>query len=1494
MATTKNVQIVIETITRGQQNVKAVQGSFDSLVKRVQSGSAQMAKAQESAASQVARQGSAFDALGKRIEAADAKVAALQKKLAKSTAADLPVKQFIQLDKSLESATKNAEKLRTQQENVSKRIAESKKLYDQLGTSIKSNEDKVKALARQSGSLATAFRNVGPALVRGVSSAVSQASTSISKLGSSIASAVQNGARNGVRSAGGAIDSLVSRLRGVGNVPIVPKVDINLSALTGSLTRAVALGSILASTLLGLGKAAINFGINQGKGAFEAVASYERLGLSYQQLAKREIERNATVTKNVVIGRKLITAAQQEAAANNVNAKALQVSQKAADKYTTAVNGQATSMARINKLQVQIAEFGKRKNESDAAATARLQGLQAALQSASTAYERYSRVVNSGSTGQSQALSFQDRWVTVTKKVTELTKTDAQIKAEAAVAAKELLNWTEKLAILSPFSTQDVAATVRQGLALGFTIKETKRLTEAVVDFTSASGQSGQAAEQVIRALGQIRGKGKLAGQEVLQLIDAGVPVYEILGKAFGKTTAELVKMQEKGLLPAEKVIAAITQAFEDDFGGSAKEASGTLGGLRASLFDLKEVADRDFFSPLFKRAQPVLQSFVDTLQDADFRAFVQRAGSAFASISAVILRPLSTALAFVLKFGKKFGQSISAGEAPIDALKRALTGIVSDETILKIQRVVLGFEMLAKNFKEAKTPAEAISKTLRFVGLGKAADLFDLLVRKFEILKARFKLGGIRDVITGLGIPQSVLDSFDRVVDGVGRVRKVFEETRDPVATIRAALDEIGGSKAVAAFDKITRKVGELRDAFATSGVKGVAEFFGIPPEVATNIQKVADAIGRIPSAIASLDAQQIVSALGGLGEAAYNTVKSTGIGGKILQALRETVGDIVGSVPGIVASIFDPTAVATPVEQEIAKILTDITAFLLETATRALSSLVAALTILAVGLGKQLLKEIEQIGANGAKAVIDMGVTVIGALEKFKKDVNTTAGFKVFDVLPFDVKDAGEVIKGNIQKAANARKEAIDKAADDEIAALQQRAKTRDKEIQAAFFGGEIAIDTSAIKFTTTGTPGEIPQIKEAGAAVGGQFQKAVSDKIGETVGTVTGTIDSTGAVLIEKTTGISTTLTTFEANTLTGWRTMFDDIKVATDNGFQAVRAVIEGRTGEILAKIRGWLDEITILFQTKDWNFVGRSMVDGIVTGLVQQEGKLYAKIKSLINTSVKVARETADIASPSKRTAKEIGQPLIQGITVGAEKESGRLQGSIQDIIDGALGTDIKAGELTLGIANGAAGGGNCCCDGHSGAGGTGTGSLNDAAGAAAQTVGAMTESATAAADAIYSYTSGLTKGADFLDAHDRALRNATDSVYKYTSELTKGTEYLDAHDRALRNATESVYNYTNGLTKGADFMDAHDRHSPAALVQSLADTVQQPNFLDAHDRATALATQNAAAAAAGANAARSGESGITVTVNATVANDVDQRKLAWAVADEIQFRRRTR
>lgn len=181
--------------------------------------------------------------------------------------------------------------------------------------------------------------------------------------------------------------------------------------------------------------------------------------------------------------------------------------------------------------------------------------------------------------------------------------------------ARELLNWTQKLAIESPYTQAGVAATYRQALAYGFTSDQAKRMTQAMIDYATATGQGEDAMQRAALALGQIQAKGKLAGQEVLQLVNAGIPVDTILARAFGRTTAEIVKMREEGVIPADKAIQAIIQSIEEDFGGAGKRAAGTFAGLLSTLNDIKEVGLREYFGAAFQDIQPKLQAFVETFQ---------------------------------------------------------------------------------------------------------------------------------------------------------------------------------------------------------------------------------------------------------------------------------------------------------------------------------------------------------------------------------------------------------------------------------------------------------------------------------------------------------------------------------------------------------------------------------------------------------------------------------------------------------------------------------------------------------------------------------------------------------------------------------------------------------------------------------------------------------------------------------------------------------------
>jgi tape measure domain-containing protein len=195
-------------------------------------------------------------------------------------------------------------------------------------------------------------------------------------------------------------------------------------------------------------------------------------------------------------------------------------------------------------------------------------------------------------------------------------KNMGQALAISSGKASELVSWIQQLAVKSPFTREGVATAFRQAMAYGFASDEAKRLTQAMIDFAAGSGASEGAMSQVALALGQIKAKGHLAGQEILQLVNAGIPVQQILADAFGKSTAEITKMTEQGLIPANAAIEAIVQSLERDFGGAAERQATSIAGLISSLSDLKDINLTAFFGGFFEEVQPYLAEFVDALSD--------------------------------------------------------------------------------------------------------------------------------------------------------------------------------------------------------------------------------------------------------------------------------------------------------------------------------------------------------------------------------------------------------------------------------------------------------------------------------------------------------------------------------------------------------------------------------------------------------------------------------------------------------------------------------------------------------------------------------------------------------------------------------------------------------------------------------------------------------------------------------------------------------------
>lgn len=192
---------------------------------------------------------------------------------------------------------------------------------------------------------------------------------------------------------------------------------------------------------------------------------------------------------------------------------------------------------------------------------------------------------------------------------------------QTAGKSQELLGWIQKLAIESPFKQEDVASAFRLSMALGFNTAEAQRLTQAMLNFSTATGAGGESMERISRALGQIRTKGRLSMEEVNQLTESGVDVMRILADATGKTGQALVKDISSGAVSAQAAVEAIIADTERLYSGAGAAAATSMSGLLSTLEEIGGLSGRNLLSGIFSEAQPYLASIVSIVTAPEFQA---------------------------------------------------------------------------------------------------------------------------------------------------------------------------------------------------------------------------------------------------------------------------------------------------------------------------------------------------------------------------------------------------------------------------------------------------------------------------------------------------------------------------------------------------------------------------------------------------------------------------------------------------------------------------------------------------------------------------------------------------------------------------------------------------------------------------------------------------------------------------------------------------------
>jgi tape measure domain-containing protein len=182
----------------------------------------------------------------------------------------------------------------------------------------------------------------------------------------------------------------------------------------------------------------------------------------------------------------------------------------------------------------------------------------------------------------------------------------------SAEGAEKAMAWIETFATKTPLSVEETVQAYARLRAFG--LDPTTGSLQAMVDTVAATGGGAEKLEGLTLALGQAWTKGKLQGEEAMQLLQRGVPVWDLLSTKMNRSVEDIQKMSEQGKLGREE-ITLLVEALGGKYDGASERASETWDGIISNLRDQWTRFQRMVMnSGLFVWMKGQLQQLLDTL----------------------------------------------------------------------------------------------------------------------------------------------------------------------------------------------------------------------------------------------------------------------------------------------------------------------------------------------------------------------------------------------------------------------------------------------------------------------------------------------------------------------------------------------------------------------------------------------------------------------------------------------------------------------------------------------------------------------------------------------------------------------------------------------------------------------------------------------------------------------------------------------------------------
>lgn len=459
----------------------------------------------------------------------------------------------------------------------------------------------------------------------------------------------------------------------------------------------------------------------------------------------------------------------------------------------------------------------------------------------------------------------------------------------------------------------DAAATVATQLGASG-VEAGDAMTGALKSVAGVAAMSGRSMEDIGSIFSKVAAKGKVTGDELLQLNEAGINATAALAKHLGKSTEEVQKMVSSGKVD----FATFSAAMQETFGEAASGANETFQGAMSNVMAALSRVGAKFADPALGGLRKV---FVATIPAVDgLSKALDPAARAFERFSEAASGRVAASI-------EEFTGSLGRGEGVV----RAVGSSMSKLTGISLP----SFSRIGSAVNGAMTKLNGFLKVVQ-MGASPAAYL--------ETALSGLRKGGVEGLVSAVAGLTERLGGCSGAVEGHLKLLKMGVE---PAKVLKSALGELGStilSGPAAALKSLSYDISQWLSRYPAvcSALGGMRDGFDA---LAGRVSPVADAVrSKVEALFAAFSADvptfdQVVSAVA----SAHAAVSP------ILDALKQKVAGAVASIANaFVGANVDATAFSAAFGGALLFIAPKVTALLAP-----LGGLVGALSVVATSVG-------------------------------------------------------------------------------------------------------------------------------------------------------------------------------------------------------------------------------------------------------------------------------------------------------------------------------------------------------------------------------------------------------------------------------------------------------------------------------------------------------------------------------------------------------------